>query len=209
MGSIVLRSEVTLKEDQLRAIGCVAVESTYLEDFLDNIIQVLCCLDEHDFRVLTAEAPISEKLHVVKMVTKSRLKPEFYKRHQLLFNSIQQHITDRNTVIHGSWHVPVLRGVKDPTSADGAPKWIAEGKPFAMLKNRGKTGAKRQDRENIMEIARKLAQSTIDLVKFLSESALFPPQFVRSERPNQTLKGILGSASTSTARHKGQKKDEG
>src|SRR5882672_703467 len=113
-----LRSELTLSDDELRAIGCVAVESTYFDVVLDDLIEHLCCLDEHDFRILTAGAQLAAKVEIIKGVTKSKVKSDFKMEYKKLFDDIGDAVAKRNSVIHGRWGVPRLTG-GPKTAPDG------------------------------------------------------------------------------------------
>jgi hypothetical protein len=174
-----LRSEIVLTDEQLRAIGCVAVEFTYLETSLDSVIEKLCCLDEHDFRLLTAGAQISPKLKIARDVTEARIKAEFRERHKNLFDDISHQVAQRNNVIHGHWRVPKLTGHQSNLGEKGwrELKWTRKGDPFAIRKKRGEPGHTIFKSKDLMEIARGLHRARTALLSFLRESGLSPPPF--------------------------------
>jgi len=201
----VLLSEVTLDDGQLRAIGCVAVESTYLEDVLENVIQTLCVLDEHDFRVFIGGTQISAKLALVSKLTDSRIKQEFVEERNNLFSAISKQITDRNNIIHGIWRVPRLRTKDDPTDPNGFV-WVKEGDPYAVRRNRGEAGHTIFEPNEIMATARGLARAASDLHKFLYRSGLYPAPLKRSLLRNVLVIQSRGSASNPTSPDTAKKK---
>lgn len=176
-GKTLLRSEVVLSDAQLRAIGCVAAESSYLDDVLDAYIAILCCLDAHDFRVMTEGMQLQSKVEKLRVLTKARIKTEFEIEHRQLFDEIKEAITDRNNVVHGSWSVERLRQVKDEA---GVIRWVAEGEAFARRKKRGKVGTELFKPKDIMDTARRIAGANLGLIHFLGKSGLSPPEYVRS-----------------------------
>jgi hypothetical protein len=199
-----LRSKVVLSDKQLNAIGCVAVESAYLDDLFDRYIQGLSCLDEHDARVLTAGAQLSAKLQVLKALTKERIKSEFARKHENIFAELGRHITDRNNIVHGTWHVETLnlfRSADEKTS-----KWVPSGETWAKRKKRGEVGHTIFKPKDIMDTANGLCQSGLELVYFLKESGLWPPQFVRSSPPPPIHAQTLGSDTTTKAHPSAPKK---
>lgn len=204
----VLQSEVTLDAEQLRAIGCVAVESTYLEEQLDWIVRHLAVLDEHDFRVFTANLQLSGKLNLVSKLMDSRLQPEHVRERDDLFSAISKQITDRNNIIHGVWHVPTLRSTENPNDPDGPPKWIKEGEAFATRHNKGEVGFKTFKPKDLMQTAHGLSQAGGDLHRFLRKTGLYPPQRTRSLPPNPLVIRTRDSASKPTAHDVTPQKDQ-
>ena len=201
-----LRSIVTLTDEQLRAIGCVAVESAYFDDMLDMFIEQLCCLDEHDFRVLTAGAQLQAKLNVLKDVTRSRIDDKLADKHGKIFGKAAHVISERNNVIHGSWSVERIKGVK--ANPDGTFRWEAEGATWARRKKRGEIGSTLFKPKNIMDTAIRLAEVVTELAHFLFENGLWPAQYVRSLRPPPVQVQIRNSASKTTGRDPGPPKDQ-
>lgn len=205
---IFLRSEITLEADQLRAIGCVAVESAYLEETLDWTIRHLAVLDEHDFRVLAANAQLSAKLTLLSKLMESRLKPEYLQERTDLISAISKQITDRNNIVHGVWHVPVLRSAENPEDPDGPANWFKEGESFATRTKKGETGYITFKPKDIMATAYGLSRATSDLHDFLRKSGLYPPPRSRSLPRNPLVIQTRDSPSTTTGRDKAQKKDQ-
>lgn len=177
---MLLRSEATLTDEDLRAIGCVAVESTYLDDLLDLAIQRLCRLNEHDFRVLAAGAQSTAKCNMVRDVTGLRIKPEVAARHKQLFEDINALIRQRNDIIHGSWSVH-LRGVPKSDASDDSFDWVREGDPVAFRTNRGKTDHRVFRQKDLLETARGLARVHHALLSFLGESDLLRPRSAKNQ----------------------------
>lgn len=172
-----IRSILTLDEEQLKAIGCVAVESAYLDDFLDTHIQYLSALDESDFRIFINNAQLMAKVDLLRNLSKSRLNGEqFADSHRRAFDEIKEAVTERNKVIHSTWRVERMETVKDQ---NGELVWIPLGKKFATRKNRGKAGFERYEPKNIMDVAVRLDAATRGLAAFLQKSGLFPPKQVR------------------------------
>jgi hypothetical protein len=203
----ILRSEVTLDAEQLRAIGCVVVESAYLEETLDFTIQHLAVIDEHDMRALTGSAQMAARLSVLKGLMDSRLEDKFKDECALLCRNIMDRITERNNVVHGIWHVQTLRSVGH-AKPERPIQWVREGEPFVTRNKRGEAGHTVIKPRDIMAIAYGLAQAALDLHRFLNKTGLFPPRYERKLRRNPMVVQIRDSPSTTTKPDKGRSKDQ-
>lgn len=177
-----MQSEIVLRDDELRAIGCVVLESTYLETLIDLLIKELCCLDERDYRLLIEGAQLKTKLDLLREITRARIKPEFIKQHERLFGDISAQIANRNRIIHGRWGVPHLRGMR---GQNDEIVWERGGEAFAVRK------ARRAEKphelfkiRHVMTTARALSRLSHELAYLLLKCGLWPAQFVRAARPS-------------------------
>lgn len=100
-----LRSEWQLTSEQLKAIGCLAVESTHLELFIDALIRSIGKLDDVAFEVFLGRLTIEPKTQILRDLLWPRLEnmPKVKKSFKLMYDDIKDMITKRNTVIHGIW----------------------------------------------------------------------------------------------------------
>jgi hypothetical protein len=120
MDRLPLRSEIILTQEQLAAVGAVAIEATYLEQQLELVLWRLSGLDEHRGPQFTANMQFRsrvEALHVLgRMVLPTTADAEF----QSLIRELDECGVQRNHVIHGTW----IAGAGDFLElwADGAEK---------------------------------------------------------------------------------------
>lgn len=99
-----LPSQEILDDDELKAIGCLALEATFLENFTDGCICTLCDLDNATGELFIGQIMIRKKIDLLKKLTKSRLKTQAAKdEFQKIYDKITDSITKRNTAIHGTW----------------------------------------------------------------------------------------------------------
>ena len=122
-----LLSEVALTPDQLKAIGCVAIESTLLETHIEVCITALCEFDENAAKIfLPQRMAIAQKLRVLNdLLTAKAEGTPFKETLRKLRCDIDQAITRRNTVIHGDWSSNLKLGdiARQKTDAIAKRKW--------------------------------------------------------------------------------------
>src|SRR5690348_10241535 len=98
-----LSSSRILSKEQLAAIGCVAIESTYAEIFVEEIIWDLCGLDDEHGKHLTDKVSMKSRLELLSRIGKqhtTKLQAEELTRIVSDFKIANE---DRNTTIHGVW----------------------------------------------------------------------------------------------------------
>jgi len=170
---------MVLTDAQLRAIGCIAVESTYLEGIIDSVIEHLCEMTVHDFRIFTAGAQIGAKVRMLRDVIEARAQLGAAARIKELFEDIDRQLTLRNSAVHGRWGVPKLGGHARNLGGDkGFSKttWERQGEPFAIRSKRGEAGHTVFRSEDLMQIARGLDRVKRELLDFLiRQTELLPP----------------------------------
>lgn len=100
-----LADQGLLSDEQLQAIGLVAVESSKLESEIEFFTWMICGFDEESGRVLTDRLQLDGKLSLVRELTNIRIKSDQMRAD---FKDITDRISDlipkRNTIIHGEWH---------------------------------------------------------------------------------------------------------
>src|SRR5687767_2688603 len=174
------RAEMNLSPEELQAIGAVAVDSTYLEQLIENYIGLICGLTVHDLRVLLGNSQFGVKVQMLKEITRPRIPPEFEGWHEKLFGDIAHQVTERNDLVHGFWkkdgiHVKIRDGeislILDDTEAN------------VRRKHRGKAGSRLVPRKNIMETARALNRLGMELIAFLDKSGLVASEALRVRKP--------------------------
>lgn len=99
-----LPSEDVLSKNQLYAIGCVAVESSRLDQTIETWIWIICGLDEDTGRLFTDRAQLDGKIGMLRDLVKARIKGASaraaFKR---ITDDLAMAVPRRNTVIHGEW----------------------------------------------------------------------------------------------------------
>ena len=98
-------SEIILADDQLKAIGCIALESTALESCLEKIINNACSFDEKRSEIFIGQLMIGAKSKIMRdllwpQVVGTKHEPEF----QLIYGEIRDLISKRNVAVHGEWN---------------------------------------------------------------------------------------------------------
>ena len=100
-------SAMQCDEKLLAAIGAIAVESTYLERFLDTTIRKLARLSDAVARpVLAKTATMEAKLDLLRELGSIKLQ-KYPKRHdefEKIIATLKNANTNRNTAIHGVWY---------------------------------------------------------------------------------------------------------
>jgi hypothetical protein len=104
MDAFQLVSQTILTQEQLAAIGCVAIESTYCEIVVEQIIWQLSGLDEEHGKHFTQNVQLNSRLELLSTLGKMHIEDEAHKAEFVkLISDLKIANTDRNTVIHGSW----------------------------------------------------------------------------------------------------------
>ena len=97
-----LISEVVLTDEQLKAVGCLAIESTRLETHVEQAIIDHCGTILGEF--LVKDKMLGGKVDLFRAVfTREALDENHARALEQLFGELKSDIAKRNTVIHGSW----------------------------------------------------------------------------------------------------------
>jgi len=92
-----------LTAEQRASIGCVAVESTHLERFVEAIIWHFLEVDEEKGKYVTHTMQMGTRLDVMRDLAKQVLEPEEIKILGELVAQMKVVNEKRNLVIHGEW----------------------------------------------------------------------------------------------------------
>lgn len=94
--------ELVLTDEQLKAVGCLAIESTRLETHVEQVIIDHCGTVIGS--LLIERKMLDAKVDLLKSVFSSEfLDKEHAAEFEQLYGEIKSDIPRRNTVIHGSW----------------------------------------------------------------------------------------------------------
>lgn len=117
-----------LTKDQLAAVGSVAVESTFCEEFVELFIWALLGVRERQGKFLTAPLQMNSRLDLLSSLMKVRLRSAT-KRLAFtdLISRLREANSERNVIVHGSWE-------PDGVSAHRVWKDGAEKHPAAIAK---------------------------------------------------------------------------
>jgi hypothetical protein len=166
---IVMRSAVTLSAEELQAVGCVAVESAYLELALEEILRLVSGLDRATFRAVAGRTSLSSLTTSLGELLKRLGDPSVATEAAALIMALEEATRARNLVIHGEWSVPRIVG--RPRKGDDRFDWIREGPASARPRKRGKT----IDASEVMAVARELARLTVEVLRAPGRFGLLPP----------------------------------
>src|ERR1700751_4485807 len=93
-----------LTNDELAAIGAVAVSSAYMESVVDLLLGLIMKLKERDLQVFTGNLMLRTKLEFLQSIGCSRIKSKAkLKRFEDLITEANHLNSQRRTVIHGTW----------------------------------------------------------------------------------------------------------
>lgn len=104
-----LTSERMLTAEQRAAIGTVAVETTYLEFYIERLIQRLLGINEHpQAELLTDRLGLTQKLDVLHDLGRARLAKHKQQQQQWsdYVANLRKLIDHRNVIVHGIWLLP-------------------------------------------------------------------------------------------------------
>lgn len=99
-----LQSQRTLTPDQLQAIGIVAVESTYLEGDIEELIWHLAGLSYDNGKFFTDNLRLKARIELLGDLWKKKTKDQKQLQElTALISDLKIAADDRNTIIHGVW----------------------------------------------------------------------------------------------------------
>jgi hypothetical protein len=100
-----LISRIFLSTDQLAAIGSIAVESSYLEDYIEELIRRIAHFDDDLASVFMPKSMMRNKIIILKLLASRNLKRKKKKAKFIdnLLDRIATANSDRVSAIHGIW----------------------------------------------------------------------------------------------------------
>ena len=102
MGTTTILAEAILTDEQLKAVGCLALESNHLEIYIDGIIGHYC--GENVGKLLLERKMLDAKVGIFKTLFYPLLTTDgLRKRLDSLHERIKSDIPKRNAAIHGDW----------------------------------------------------------------------------------------------------------
>lgn len=109
-----MTSKSVLTTEQLAAIGSIAVESAYLEDFVDFMIAWLAGLPDEQLSILIPRAMLDGKLDILRnlgiiKLRSKRRKEEF----QQIIAKLKELNSQRNIAVHGNWQSKEMHRLSD------------------------------------------------------------------------------------------------
>ena len=176
-------SEQLLTDDVLKAIGCVAVESSMLEHLLDDHIFNLCELDSRVGGMVVESMFVDKKLDFLKRAATPYLKGESaMKAFAAVFADTKKAIADRNTVIHAIWVRETMTFVKK----EGKTNIHAAGRMRALKYVRGTEYAKPFESDKVLSVAQRLSDCQRALRNILEGFA--PMGDLRRKREERSIR---------------------
>jgi hypothetical protein len=156
-----LVSQTILTQEQLAAIGCVAIESTYCEIVVEKLIWQLSGLDDEHGKHFTQNVQLNSRLELLSTLGKMHISDEIHKAEFVkLVSDLKIANTDRNTVIHGSWSSSVRNFLL--LWRDGADKHP----PAQASKRRPNKEPITTSADKVIEVAQRIANLKRDLLDF-------------------------------------------
>lgn len=103
-----LTSETLLEDAELKAVGCLAIESTRLEYMLEALLKDICKLTAVEESIFVPSTwTLGPKAKSVKKLMADRIRSKIRKdKLNAIFSKIELAVDRRNTVIHGRWTSP-------------------------------------------------------------------------------------------------------
>jgi hypothetical protein len=160
----ILLSNTVLTEDELRAIGNVAVELTYCEHMVEDIIWTLAGMKNDQGKFFTDRMQLDKRLELMGDLWKPQLAGDDLKKLTDLISDIKEANNDRNTIIHGFWHMPKLP----------LKEWMANQKfpPATAEKRRLRSDPIKFSATNIRKTAERISDLTGALWEFAYDKGL-------------------------------------
>ena len=147
-----INSQKILTQEQLAAIGCVAVESASLEGLVDYGIYKLTGQHETTGRLLLGNMMLGSKVDVLADLFKLYIGQEnFDKDCSKVFSDIKHELSNRNTIIHGFW--ATFSTVADMMSLNPA----AQGARTVATKPMRSGNHRKFEIEKVMDVARAIS----------------------------------------------------
>jgi hypothetical protein len=85
-------------------LGCITIASAQIEGLLMQFLIFMMAVGHEDgMHVIAENTPISRLLQWVRTIAEQRFETKVYDKLKVLFDRIQDGITERNTYVHGLW----------------------------------------------------------------------------------------------------------
>jgi hypothetical protein len=140
--------EHLLCDEDLRAVGCLAAETTRLEACIDELLADLCSLNRLRFDALLSGKMIGAKADILFSLLEPYAKSTKRKaKLKALQSRTKTAISDRNTVIHGQW---IFQGID----------WKTGKLIHAATKGKGRTVTA----DRVMNVAREAVVCLVELI---------------------------------------------
>jgi hypothetical protein len=159
-----LQSQIILSQEQLAAVGCVAIESTYLELHVEAVIWMLSGLDAKRGPQFTGKVQLGNRLELLHSLGGLVLAGAKIVEFSSLVSDLKDSAAKRNTVIHGTWTSQSSDYLQ--LLADGPEKHP----PARATKERPNKGPATISATEIMSIAQGIAGRRARLGRFVHET---------------------------------------
>lgn len=148
--------QFVLTPEQLEAIGCVAIISAYLQNYMERLVWSLCHIKESDGKFLTDRLMVDKLADLLSDIAKPRIETtEKLAIFTEIISKIKEANTERNTIIHGIW-LPIIKQEKGKQKIG----------PGQATKRRLKSDPVYFEAEKIMTTAHKLNKIHHELYEF-------------------------------------------
>jgi hypothetical protein len=175
-------SRITLKPEQLAALGSVVAESTYLESLVDSMIGYLAKLTDKQRNILLNKAMLNAKLEILAELGAMRLKSTRRKKvFSKIISELKSNNSERIIAVHGVW-TPVLTRPA-PTAPTRLADLLA---PMGEAEATHSRGSK-MTAGNLDKLAEKISKGFWDLSEFNSKV------WIRQSVKRKMVKALLKS----------------
>lgn len=163
-GNHIQWSRTTLTKEQLAAIGTVAVESTYCEQWVEDLIWAFLDVEEDQGRWITHNMQMNARLELLHNLASPRLSHPSREEFADLIARLKTANQQRNLIIHGDWkprEINLLRALLEMTPRE----------PALATKKKPKGTAAIISADDIESVAQAISNLTGELVTFARRSA--------------------------------------
>ena len=176
MSGFPVTAQTVLTQEHLPAIVCVAIESTYADAIVEEIIWALCGLDEEHGKHFTSGVQTSNRLELLSTLAKLHTPKELQPQVTKIISDLKISTNERNAVIHGFWirclpdgSLATLDEHPDPKLAAKAEKRRLNSDPVVF------------SADAVMGLAERLYNLRCDLVWFVEDH--WPAAWQRISQP--------------------------
>jgi hypothetical protein len=174
--SAILVSKYVLDQRDLALIGSIALECTYCEQAVEQIIWCLCKLKPEQGKFFTDRILLDKRLELLGDLWKPLLKGQALVRLTDLIGRIKEMNSKRNTIIHGEWtrggkviHLGVMGLMALQPAAD-----VSRSPPPKATRRRAKSDPVSFDATELSKVAEAFAELTAGLVEFAASHGVYP-----------------------------------
>jgi hypothetical protein len=166
-----LRAEELLMPEQRAAIGCVAVESAFLEDLVTKLLWSALSVEVAVGRAITdCLATVTARLDLLNKILPLQLGEPIHKEFHPIYEAITDVLPRRNTVIHGKWE-EMYSLAEIATWGTGKPKK----NPRVRHRTRNSKTARTEMARDVMAIAQEIHRCYSELYDLTQRHHLLPP----------------------------------